>query len=103
MTDFHIDDLRIGGDAGGTTINERVRLTTKEYELLRLLWLHQGKVLSRQVMLEHLYSGVDEPGPRMIDVFIGALRFKISKATDGKASIKIAAVGDSGYVLEECN
>jgi two-component system cell cycle response regulator CtrA len=94
---MRIGDLRIDLDTRGITINERGRLTKKEFELLKFLWLHEGKTLCRDVMLHHLYGGVDEPPPRIIDVFIAMLRFKIYKATDGRTSIRIDAVADHGY------
>jgi hypothetical protein len=96
-----IGDLMISHDAPGITINGRVRLTRKEYKLLTLLWVNKDIVVSREIMLKHLYAGVDEPELKIIDVFISMLRFKIAKATNGEASIKIDAVPDRGYVLRE--
>jgi two-component system, cell cycle response regulator CtrA len=96
-----IGELTITHDALGITINGRVRLTGKESRLLKFLWVHKGIVLSKEVMLAHLYAGVDEPGAKIVDVFISTLRFKISKATNGGGSFKLDAVSDRGYVLRE--
>jgi DNA-binding response OmpR family regulator len=96
-----IGDLMISHDALGITINGRVRLTGKESKLLTLLWVHKDIVLSREIMLRHLYAGVDQPELKIIDVFISMLRFKIAKATNGGGSIKLDAVSDRGYVLRE--
>jgi DNA-binding response OmpR family regulator len=96
-----IGDLTINPDTWGITINERVRLTGKEYKLLKFLWLHKGQTISSEVMLKHLYAGVDEPQLKIIDLFISMLRFKIFKATDGRGSLKIDAVADRGYVLRD--
>lgn len=96
-----IGDLIIDPETCGVTVNEREYLTSKQYKLLKLLWLNKGQTVRRELMLKHLYSGIDEPEPQIMDVFIATLRFKILKATDGKGAIKIDAVADCGYLLRE--
>ncbi|MGD0866609.1 MAG: response regulator transcription factor [Rhizomicrobium sp.] len=66
----------------------RVALTIKEYEILELLLLRRGATLSKSALIEHLYSGMDEPEQKIIDVFVCKLRKKLSAATHGMNYIK---------------
>jgi two-component system, cell cycle response regulator CtrA len=77
----------------------RVHLTGKEYQMLELLSLRKGTFLTREVLLNHLYGGMDEPEPKIIDVFICKLRKKLANASSGKNYIETAWGG--GYVLRE--
>jgi two-component system cell cycle response regulator CtrA len=75
-----------------------VHLTGKEYAILELLALRKGVVLTKEVFLNHLYGGIDEPEVKIIDVFICKLRKKL--ATAGGADL-IGTVWGRGYVLRE--
>jgi two-component system cell cycle response regulator CtrA len=77
----------------------RVHLTGKEYQMLELLSVRKGAFLTKEVLLKHLYGGVDEPQPKIIDVFICKLRKKLANASRGKNYIETA--WDGGYVLRE--
>jgi len=55
-----------------------VHLTGKEYQMLELLSLRKGTTLTKEMFLNHLYGGMDEPELKIIDVFICKLRKKIS-------------------------
>jgi len=77
-----------------------VHLTGKEYAILELLALRKGVVLTKEVFLNHLYGGIDEPEVKIIDVFICKLRKKLSVA--GGADL-IGTVWARGYVLREQN
>jgi two-component system, cell cycle response regulator CtrA len=77
----------------------RVHLTGKEYEMLELLSLRKGKTLTKEMFLNHLYGGLDEPEIKIIDVFICKLRKKLANASDGKDYIE--TVWGRGYVLRE--
>ena len=50
--------------------SNRVHLTGKEYEMLELLSLRKGTTLTKEMFLNHLYGGMDEPELKIIDVFI---------------------------------
>ncbi|MEQ8435444.1 MAG: response regulator transcription factor, partial [Oceanicaulis sp.] len=54
--------------------NQRVHLTGKEYQMLELLSLRKGTTLTKEMFLNHLYGGMDEPELKIIDVFICKLR-----------------------------
>jgi two-component system cell cycle response regulator CtrA len=79
----------------------RVHLTGKEYQVLEFLSLRKGTYLTKKVLLNLLYGGMDEPGPKIIDVFICKLRRKLASASSGKTYIETAWGG--GYMLREPN
>ncbi|MBK5910986.1 DNA-binding response regulator [Rhodothalassium salexigens] len=81
--------------------NQRVHLTGKEYAMLELLSLRKGTTLTKEMFLNHLYGGIDEPELKIIDVFICKLRKKLSAATDGINYIE--TVWGRGYVLRDPN
>jgi DNA-binding response OmpR family regulator len=58
---------------------ERVQLTYVEFELLRILASHPGRVYSRRMLLEALWGGADYREPRTIDVHIRHLREKLER------------------------
>ncbi|MCA6234269.1 MAG: response regulator transcription factor, partial [Phenylobacterium sp.] len=58
--------------------NHRVHLTGKEYQMLELLSLRKGTTLTKEMFLNHLYGGMDEPELKIIDVFICKLRKKLA-------------------------
>lgn len=75
-----------------------VHLTGKEYAILELLTLRKGLVLTKEVFLNHLYGGIDEPEAKIIDVFICKLRKKLAVAG---ADDLIGTVWGRGYVLRD--
>jgi two-component system, cell cycle response regulator CtrA len=76
-----------------------VHLTGKEYQMLELLSLRKGTTLTKEMFLNHLYGGMDEPELKIIDVFICKLRKKLAEATEGANYIE--TVWGRGYVLRE--
>ena len=62
----------------------RVHLTGKEYQMLELLSLRKGTTLTKEMFLNHLYGGMDEPELKIIDVFICKLRKKLANASSGQ-------------------
>ena len=76
-----------------------VHLTGKEYQMLELLSLRKGTTLTKEMFLNHLYGGMDEPELKIIDVFICKLRKKLSAATGGENYIE--TVWGRGYVLRD--
>ena len=79
--------------------NRAVHLTGKEYQMLELLSLRKGTTLTKEMFLNHLYGGMDEPELKIIDVFICKLRKKLSNATGGDNYIE--TVWGRGYVLRD--
>ena len=78
---------------------QSVHLTGKEYQMLELLSLRKGTTLTKEMFLNHLYGGMDEPELKIIDVFICKLRKKLSEATEGETYIE--TVWGRGYVLRD--
>ncbi len=76
-----------------------VHLTGKEYQMLELLSLRKGTTLTKEMFLNHLYGGMDEPELKIIDVFICKLRKKLAEATGGESYID--TVWGRGYVLRD--
>ena len=76
-----------------------LHLTGKEYGILELLSLRKGTTLTKEMFLNHLYGGMDEPEVKIIDVFICKLRKKLMQATGGENYIE--TVWGRGYVLRE--
>ncbi len=93
-------DIAVNLDAKTVEVNnQRVHLTGKEYQMLELLSLRKGTTLTKEMFLNHLYGGMDEPELKIIDVFICKLRKKLSAATNGDNHIE--TVWGRGYVLRD--
>ena len=92
--------LTVNLDAKTVNVGEaHVHLTGKEYQMLELLSLRKGTTLTKEMFLNHLYGGMDEPELKIIDVFICKLRKKLSTATGGENYIE--TVWGRGYVLRD--
>lgn len=79
--------------------DQPVYLTAKEYGILELLSLRKGTTLTKEMFLNHLYGGIDEPELKIIDVFVCKLRKKLAQATGG--SHYIETVWGRGYVVRD--
>ncbi len=92
--------LSINLDAHTVEVNgQSIHLTGKEYGILELLSLRKGTTLTKEMFLNHLYGGMDEPELKIIDVFICKLRKKLSTATGDENYIE--TVWGRGYVLRD--
>lgn len=76
-----------------------LHLTGKEYGILELLSLRKGTTLTKEMFLNHLYGGMDEPELKIIDVFVCKLRKKLAAATGAENYIE--TVWGRGYVLRD--
>jgi two-component system cell cycle response regulator CtrA len=84
-------------EVGGARIN----FTGKEYKMLELLMLHKDRPVTKEMFLNHLYGGLDEPEVKIVDVFICKLRKKLTRASGDKNLIE--TIWGRGYVLREPN
>jgi two-component system cell cycle response regulator CtrA len=92
--------VKVNLDAKTVEVERKpVHLTGKEYQMLELLSLRKGTTLTKEMFLNHLYGGMDEPELKIIDVFICKLRKKLSVATGGENYIE--TVWGRGYVLRD--
>jgi len=91
-------DLAVHLNTRVVSVNDQpVHLTGKEYGILELLSLRKGTAVTKEMFLNHLYGGVDEPELKIIDVFVCNLRKKLAQATGGKHYIE--TVWGRGHVL----
>jgi two-component system cell cycle response regulator CtrA len=94
-----VGDITLNLDARTVHVKGiRVHLTGKEYQTLELLALRRGKTLHKDVFLTSLYGGMDEPGGKIIDVFICKLRQKLATVSDRR---HIETVWGGGYVMRD--
>ncbi|MDX1425175.1 MAG: response regulator transcription factor [Kiloniellales bacterium] len=92
--------LKVNLDARTVEVDgQPLHLTGKEYGILELLSLRKGTTLTKEMFLNHLYGGMDEPELKIIDVFVCKLRKKLSAATGGENYIE--TVWGRGYVLRD--
>ncbi|MGH6948179.1 MAG: response regulator transcription factor CtrA [Kiloniellales bacterium] len=92
--------LTINLDTRTVEVNgQPLHLTGKEYGILELLSLRKGTTLTKEMFLNHLYGGMDEPELKIIDVFVCKLRKKLTTATSGENYIE--TVWGRGYVLRD--
>jgi two-component system cell cycle response regulator CtrA len=97
---INIGDLTLNLDQKTAEVaGARVHLTAKEYQILELLALRKGTTLTKDMFLNQLYGGMDEPEIKIIDVFICKLRKKLANASGGKDYIE--TMWGRGYVLRE--
>lgn len=82
-----------------TVDGNAVHLTGKEYQMLELLSLRKGLTLSKEMFLDHIYGGRDEPCLKIIDVFMCKLRRKLGAAIEGFQPIE--TVWGRGYILRD--
>ncbi|GJE14464.1 Cell cycle response regulator CtrA [Methylobacterium longum] len=93
-----IGDLLIDLDEKVAAIGgKRVPLTVKEYQMLELLGLRKDSTITKEMFLNHLYGGMDEPDLKIVDVFICKLRKKLASASQGKNYIE--TIWGRGYVI----
>jgi two-component system, cell cycle response regulator CtrA len=95
-----IGDLVVNLDSKLVEVQgNRVQLTGKEYQMLELLALRKGTTLTKEIFLNHLYGGMDEPELKIIDVFICKLRKKLYNASGGQEYIE--TIWGRGYNIQE--
>jgi two-component system cell cycle response regulator CtrA len=97
---LRFDKVSINLDTRTVEVNERaIHLTSKEYAILELLAMRRGTVLTKEMFLNHLYGGIDEPELKIIDVFVCKLRKKLSDSSGGVNYIE--TVWGRGYMLKD--
>lgn len=97
-----IGNLRVDLNRNLVTIDDKfVPLTHKEFQIICLLAMRKGSVLSKHSFISNIYGGIDEPDSKIVDVFICKLRHKLAKF--GLEGAKVETIWGQGYMLTEDN
>lgn len=95
-----VGDLCIDLDSKTVDVaGKPVRLTGKEYEIVAFLASRRGFTLSKEMILNHVYGGMDEPELKIVDVFICKVRRKFADVSGG--TNYITTVWGRGYMLSD--
>jgi len=93
VADLEVDRLAHQVRRGG----KRIELTSKEYALLEYLAVNAGRVLSRTMIVEHVWDESFENLTNIVDVYVKHLRTKVDDPFPTKL---IRTVRGVGYTLE---
>lgn len=77
---------------------KKIKLTPREFKLLKFLMRHKGRVLTREMILSRVWGYVSDVQSRAVDVYIGYLRDKIDKGFKKKL---IQTVRGFGYMIKD--
>jgi two-component system, OmpR family, copper resistance phosphate regulon response regulator CusR len=94
VADLELDRLTQQVRRGG----KRIELTSKEYALLKYLAAHPGRVLSRTMIIEHVWDESFEGLTNIVDVYVRHLRAKVDEPFPTKL---IQTIRGAGYALAE--
>lgn len=96
IKELRLDSLLVNNEKHEVTIDgENVELTFKEYELLSLFLVNKGIVLSRDTIMDRVWSTDYEGETRTIDMHVKTLRQKLGEYGD-----RIRTIRNVGYVIE---
>lgn len=99
-----VDVLRVGDlelDVPARRVQRagvELRLTAREFDLLRYLMEHRGRVISRTRLLEAVWDTTHDPGTNTVDVYVSYVRAKVDK---GFARPLLHTIRGVGYVIED--
>ena len=100
QSEIRTGDLVVDLETRVVSVHDKpVPLTGKEYCIFELLSLRKDTVVTKQMLLDHLYGGMDEPELKIIDVLVCYLRKKLAQATGGEHHIE--TVWGRGYRLND--
>jgi len=95
---FKLGNLTITFDRYEISVNKKIlSLTYKEYQLIVLLATSPGKVYSREILLDNIWSYDYVGGTRTVDVHIRRIRSKLENAL---STAKIKTIWNVGYKIE---
>ncbi len=89
--DLELDRLSQKVRRGG----RRIELTSKEYALLEYLMTNAGRVLSRTMIIEHVWDQSFDGATNIVDVYVKHLRSKIDDPSETKLIHTVRGVGYS--------
>ncbi|BCS34812.1 DNA-binding response regulator [Luteitalea sp. TBR-22] len=97
-TQLAVGDLRLDLVSRTATRDGRViELRPREFTLLEFLMRHAGRVVSKTMILSHVWDYSFDPGTNVVDVLVFRLREKVDRGFDTKL---IHTVRGVGYVLK---
>ncbi len=91
VADIELDRLSQQVRRGG----KRIELTSKEYSLLEYLMANAGRVLSRTMIIEHVWEQSFDGATNIVDVYVRHLRDKVGEGRDGSLIRTVRGVGYS--------
>ena len=94
VADMELDRLAQQVRRGG----KRIELTSKEYSLLEYLMANAGRVLSRTMIIEHVWDQSFDGATNIVDVYVRHLRDKVDEGREGNL---IRTVRGVGYVISD--
>jgi heavy metal response regulator len=94
IADLELDRLSQQVRRGG----KRIELTSKEYSLLEYLMANAGRVLSRTMIIEHVWDQSFDGATNIVDVYVRHLRDKVDEGGEGTL---IRTVRGVGYSISE--
>ncbi|MBE9539538.1 MAG: response regulator transcription factor [Proteobacteria bacterium] len=89
--DMHMDLLKQEVVRGET----KITLQPREYKLLEYLMRHAGQVVTRAMLLEHVWGYHFDPQTNVIDVHVSRLRRKIDRGFDTELLLTVRGAGYS--------
>jgi DNA-binding response OmpR family regulator len=95
--DLTLDLLSRKVERGGKTASRNIELRPREFALLEYLMRHPGRVLSKTMILSHVWGYSFDPGTNVVDVLVSRLRDQVDEGFDTKM---IHTVRGAGYVLK---
>jgi two-component system copper resistance phosphate regulon response regulator CusR len=94
VADIELDRLAQQVRRGG----KRIELTSKEYSLLEYLMANAGRVLSRTMIIEHVWDQSFDGATNIVDVYVRHLRDKVDEGREGNL---IRTVRGVGYAISD--
>jgi len=94
VADLELDRLSQQVRRGG----KRIELTSKEYSLLEYLMANTGRVLSRTMIIEHVWDQSFDGATNIVDVYVRHLRDKVDEGREGNL---IRTVRGVGYAISD--
>lgn len=101
----HVDVLSFGNtvlDLASATLvcgAERIRLSSREFEIMRLLLRAEGNNISKETILTKVWGYDSDAVENHVEVYIGFLRKKLANIG---SNVRIEAIRRLGYHLEVC-
>jgi two-component system copper resistance phosphate regulon response regulator CusR len=89
VADVELDRLTQQVRRGG----KRIELTSKEYSLLEYLMANAGRVLSRTMIIEHVWDQSFDGATNIVDVYVRHLRDKVDEGREGNLIRTVRGVG----------